>query len=107
MRDFKFEKRKEVRFPATDALISASLRPEETDNDVMGSVIDKSVSGFQIRTSEEITSQTIVFLTITEQSETNLEGSERFLAITRWSKKAFFVGGFDIGVEILGFETRE
>jgi hypothetical protein len=107
MDDSTSENRKKTRTLATGELISVSLRPDGTDKEILGFVVDKSADGFQISIPEEIAPQTIVFITTTRQSESGSGESESFIVKIRWCKKDTYFDGFDVGVEILGFASAE
>jgi hypothetical protein len=107
MGDSRSENRKKVRTLATDELISASLRPEGTEEEILGFIVDTSTNGFQISVPKEIALHTTVHLTITRQTESGSGLSENFIARVRWCKRDIIFTGFEIGVEILNFAVVE
>jgi hypothetical protein len=101
------EKRKEERTPTAGMMISVSVRPEGEEEESLGLVVDKSANGFQFSCFREIAPDTIVFLSVTDHLKSSPGGSQDFIAKTRWCKKNTLVGGFGVGVEILGFASKE
>jgi hypothetical protein len=107
MDDTNPENRKEERIPTTGKMISVSVRPEGEEEEILGFVVDKSADGFQFSLSKEIAPYTIAFLTLTYHSESVSGESQDFIAKIRWCKKDTLVGGFRVGVEILGLASKE
>jgi hypothetical protein len=107
MSDSRSENREKGSTIAAGELISASLTPEGTDEEILAFVFDTIDKGFQISIPQNITPRTIVYFTITRQSENGVAESEKFIARISWCKKDMFIGGFDVGVEILSFAPME
>jgi hypothetical protein len=107
MGDSRSENRKEVRTLAADELISASLRPEGSEEEILGFIVDTSTNGFQISVPKEIALHTTVHLTINRQTESGSGEAENFIARVRWCKRDIIFTGFEVGLEILNFALVE
>jgi hypothetical protein len=107
MEDSGTERRKEERTLTTNELMKASLRPEGTEDRILGYVVDKSASGFQIRLSEKIVPQTMAYLTITDKSGSSSVEPKDYIVKIRWCKKDIYFEGFGVGVEIMAFASKK
>ena len=68
MDDAISDTKQKVRVLASDELVSASLIPLGTEEEILGFVVDTSAHGFQISIPKAIPQDTLVELTITRQT---------------------------------------
>ena len=102
MDDAISDTKQKVRVLASDELVSASLIPLGTEEEILGFVVDTSAHGFQISIPKAIPPETIVELTITRQTEENLWETQKFLArVRRCEPDELLEESFNIGVRIL------
>ena len=102
MDDAISDTKKKVRVLATEELVSASLTPVGTEEEIMGFVVDTSAHGFQISIPKEITPETIVELTIIRKTEENLWEIKKFLAkVRRCEPDELLEESYNIGVRVL------
>ena len=95
------EKRRKERVLAADELISVSLTPAGTDEEILGFVVDSSAHGFQITVSKEIPPKTTVKISITRQVDGNTWETDTLIARVKWCRQDDFLeASYNIGVEI-------
>ena len=92
-----------IRVLSTEELISASLTPVGTGEEILGFVVDTSAHGFQISVPKVIPTETIVELTITRQEADDLWEIKKFLAkVHRCEPDELLEDSYNIGVKVLG-----
>jgi len=102
MNDAISDTKQKVRILAIDELVSASLTPLGTEEEIMGFVVDTSAHGFQISIPTAIPPETIVELTITRLTEENLWEIKKYLAkIRRCEPDELLEESYNIGVRVL------
>jgi hypothetical protein len=102
MDDIISDTKQKIRVLATEELVSASLTPLGTEEEILGFVVDTSTHGFQISIPKAIPPETIVELTITRQTEDNLWEIKKFLAkVRRCEPDELLEESYNIGVRVL------
>jgi hypothetical protein len=102
MDDANSEPKQKERVLALDELISASLTPVGTSEEILGFVVDTSAHGFQISIPKAIPPDTIVELTITRQADDDVWEINKFLAkVRRCDPDELLEESFNIGIKVL------
>lgn len=102
------EKRHKERTLTVDELISASLKPVGTDEEIFGFVVDMSAHGFQISIPREIPAGTTIELSITRQLDDDLWETENFQAKVRWCRQdEIMQDSFNIGVVVIDLAAQD
>jgi len=102
MDDTNSEPKKKVRVLASEELISASLTPLGSEEEILGFVVDTSAHGFQISTSRVIPPETIVELTITRLAEDDIWEINKFLAkVRRCEPDELLEESYNIGIKVI------
>jgi hypothetical protein len=61
----------------------------------------------QIRTSKEVASQALAYLSITDKSESSAEEPIVYIVKIRWCEKDIYFEGLGVGVEIMASASKE
>jgi len=102
MDDANSEPKQKERVLALDELISASLTPVGTSEEILGFVVDTSAHGFQISIPKAIPPDTIVELTITRLADDEVWEINKFLAkVRRCDPDELLEESFNIGIKVL------
>jgi len=102
MDDTNSEPKQKVRVLASDELISASLTPLGTEEEILGFVVDTSAHGFQISIPRALSPETIVELTITRLAEDDVWEINKFLAkVRRCDPDELLEESYNIGIKVL------
>jgi hypothetical protein len=102
MDDANSEPKQKVRVLASDELISASLTPLGSEEEILGFVVDTSAHGFQISIPKAIPPETIVELTITRLAEDDIWEINKFLAkVRRCEPDELLEESYNIGIKVL------
>lgn len=108
MDDAISDTKQKVRVLSTEELISASLTPMGTGEEILGFVVDTSAHGFQISVPKAILPETIVELTITKQEEDDLWEIKKFLAkVRRCEPDELLEDSYNVGVKVLGLALTQ
>jgi hypothetical protein len=102
MEDYTGEnRRKKERTPVETELLSVTIKPADTDEEIYGFLVDTSIYGIQISLPVEVTPDTTVELGITKKLDDGTWEVENLHGKVRWCNPDNFALGFNVGVELL------